>query len=334
MAELPDPKDLPSPDFTCFVGYKDITVYPLSTSRGCPNNCSFCVVHMVSSTKWRPRKPDACVMELIEAKKMLSNLISVSVYDDNPMVKTEHIKEFLNLYIDKNIDMPLTIVNTRADRLDKELILLLKKAKCTSIALGVESGCPEVFQQIGKGETLEDIKRAAKLIKKHNISLCLCFVIGLPGDTFEKTKWSIKLASELKADHVYWNMIAPYRGTRVRDWYEQHGKVFDVINYSSWIDGDFLCDEPCAESAEFSTEERKKAYFMAIMETNDIRLRLTNILRLIPYAMRYKLYGQFFYWLLNCTKRDFHKALRIYGEKGAREAIKGMYHYIKGHSYI
>ena len=50
-SEPPDPKNLPFPDFTTFLGYEDIFIYPLLTSRGCSFNCSFCAVRLVSTRK-------------------------------------------------------------------------------------------------------------------------------------------------------------------------------------------------------------------------------------------------------------------------------------------
>lgn len=328
-ATLPDPKDLPYPDFTSFFEYEDISQYPLSTSRGCPYNCNFCVVRIVSSRKWRSRKPEECVAELIEAKKKLPNLKSVCIYDDNPMVEGKHIKKFLENYYIREIDLPLTIINTHANLLDEEIIVLLKRVRCPSIGLGVEHGNPEIFRQIGKGETLEEIERAAKLIKKHKISLCACFIIGLPGDSFEKTKDSIDFAKRLKPDHIYWNMITPFKGSRVREWYDEHGKVYSVINHSSWVDGDFMCDEPCAETPEFSTEERKKAYLTAIMETNDGRIRLRDIPRLFAFVVTCGLYKDIFFWLPRRIKRSFVVAIflmrhgiEVYRENGANEFIR------------
>ena len=125
-----DPKDLPFPNFKAFWGYENINIYPLLTSRGCPFNCSFCAVSLVSTKKWRPRNPEDCIEEIIHAKKVLKNLYSVIIYDDNAMFKKNHIKKFLNFYLAENINLPLTIINTRADSLDEEMILLLKKAKC------------------------------------------------------------------------------------------------------------------------------------------------------------------------------------------------------------
>ena len=323
----PDPRLLPYPEFA-FYGREGIAIYPMQTSRGCPNICSFCTVYLVSTRKWRPRDPEICVAELAKAKKDLPNLSSVMIFDDNPTVKKDHIRRFLEDYIKEDIDLTLRVINTRADGLDDEIIALMKKAKCPSIGLGVESGCPEVFDKIGKGETLEEIRTAAKLIKKHGMSLSLCFVIGLEDDTLEKTKDSINFARELEPDHIFWNMITPFKGTRIRKWYDENGRVFDIIDHSSYVDGDFVCDEPCAESPEFSVEDRKKAYMMAILETNDNKLRLRHIPRLLPSVRRYRLWGDFFRWIPHQIANDLRRlsspvrrGISLFREVGPREAI-------------
>ncbi len=164
----------------------------------------------------------------------------------------------------------------------------------------MEHGHPNVFNQIGKGETLDDIKRAANLIKKYNIPLGLCFIIGLPGDSLKMTKYSIKLAKELKGDFFYWNSITPFKGTRVYDYFNRPpNKIFDVINHSSFIDGDFVWDGACVETPEFSIADQEKAYFTAILKTKDRRLNLYGIPKLLPYVIRHRLYVEFFYWLFS-----------------------------------
>lgn len=310
--EPPNPKNLPYPDFNAFFGHENMGIYPLLTSRGCPYNCSFCAVHLVSTKKWRPKNPEDCIDEVIQAKNKLKNINSVIIYDDNAMFRKNHIMTFLNQYLTNKISLPLTIINTRADSLDEEMILLLKKAKCPSIGIGVESGDPEVFEKITKGETLEDIKKASKLIKKHKIPLSLCFVIGLEGDSFEKTRKSIDFAKSLGPDHIYWNMITPFEGTKIREWYDQYGNVFDLQNHSSWVDGDFMCEEPCAETPEFTIEQRKKAYILAILKTNDTRLRLADIPRLIPHVRYYGLHMDFIRWIHQKMSKNIGNILDIF----------------------
>ena len=212
------------------------------------------------------------------------------------------------------------------------MIDLLKKAKSPSIGIGVESGHPEIFNKIGKGETLEDIERASKLIKKHKIPLALCFIIGLEGDSYEKIQSSIDFAKQIKPDHIYWNMITPFKGTKIREWYDKNGRVFDFVNRSSYVDGDFMCEEPCAETPEFSVEERKKAYILAILKTNDTRLRLRDIPRLYPYVKEYGFFKEFIYWIPNNIGQKIKKpykmlrlAMNIYPEVGLKGLIKRLY---------
>jgi len=328
-SEPPDPEQLPFPDFTTFVGHDEMFIYPLLTSRGCPYNCSFCAVRMVSTRKWRPKSVERCMEELEIAKETFKSIGSVVIYDDNAMFRKDHVRDFLKLYLDSNINLPLTIINTRADGLDNEILSLLKKAKCPSIGIGVESGHPEVFKKVRKGESLDDIEKAAKLIKKHKLPLALCFVIGLEDDSLEKTKVSIEYAKKMKPDHIYWNMITPFEGTSIREWYDKNGKVFDLLNHSSWVDGDFMCEEPCAETPEFTIDQRKKAYLMAILETNDTRLSITDINRLYPYVRRYGLQSEFLRWIPKSIWKSFKKpfqlldlAIKIYPEIGFRGFFK------------
>ncbi|MBN1677270.1 MAG: B12-binding domain-containing radical SAM protein [Candidatus Thermoplasmatota archaeon] len=315
-ASPPDPKLLPFPEFP-FYGRETMTIYPMQTSRGCPHGCSFCAVHLVSTRRWRPREPEVCVSELVRARTAFPNLMSVIVFDDNPTVRKDHMKQFLEGYLREKLDLMLTVINTRADGLDEEIVSMLRKAKCPSIGLGVESGCREVFAKVGKGETLEEIRAAAELVKRHGMPLSLCFVIGLEGDSLERTKDSIALAKEVRPNHIFWNLITPFKGTRIREWYDANGRVFDVINHSSYVDGDFVCDEPCAESPDFTVQDRKKAYLMAILETNDNRLKLRHIPRLLPQVREHHLFVAFLKWV----PRQMVKDLRGLGSLGRRTLV-------------
>lgn len=190
----------------------------------------------------------------------------------------------------------------------KSLFSQLKKVGCGSVAIAVEHGHPEVFVQIGKGVTLEDTINAASLIKKHGLKLSLCFIIGLPGDNLARTKDSINLAKELQPDKfIYWNMILPFEGTRVYDWYQHHGKVISsVVNQTTLRDGDFMPEEPVVECPDFTAEERKKAYLIAIMQTNNYVLGIRHMPRLIPQVIKYSLYDEFFEWMGYKIKELLH----------------------------
>ncbi len=107
----------------------------------------------------------------------------------------------------------------------------------------------------------------------------------------------------------------------------------NLVNHSSWVDGDFMCEEPCAETPEFSVEERKKAYITAILKTNDTRLKLRDINRLYPYIKNYGLYNEFIFWIPHKIFSDIIKpiklfifALNIYREVGFKGLIRRIRH--------
>ncbi len=58
--------DLPYPDFSLIKGYKEPPlVTPISTSRGCPFDCSFCSVTKLFGRKYRFRSAENIIQELI-----------------------------------------------------------------------------------------------------------------------------------------------------------------------------------------------------------------------------------------------------------------------------
>jgi len=284
-------ESFPTPDFSCFYGYTDIKVYPLLTSKGCPFQCSFCAVHKMSSRAWRTRDVVACIHELKQAKDYLPGLKQVRVIDDSPAVDVKRLKRFLRLYTQEEVNLALEIVNIRADEIDREMIDLMRGAGAFEVCFGVEHGHPEVFAAIGKGETLDDIRRAAKLVKESGLFLRCCFVVGLPHDSFAKSLYSIRLAKELGADFFHWNSFIPLKGTRAREWFEEHGRLHSEVGaFSLTGNTDFFVPEPVAEYDDFPAEEQKKAYALAVLETDSYIFRVNSIPKIVQTAMKYNLY--------------------------------------------
>lgn len=276
-----DVERLPLPDFTCFYGFEKITDYPLVTSRGCPYQCSFCMVHSISSRVYRCKDINACIDEIMNAQGTLPNLEAISITDDNCSVLKERFRNFLLSYIE-NIYLPLGFSYIRADAINDEILGLIKRAGTKSVCIAVEHADPEVYKHINKGEDLDVIIKAARLVKEYGLILQICFIIGLPYDTFERTKYNVKLAKQLKASTVFWNMLIPYKGTAVRDWFLKNGKLLGEADKTSFVDWSCFYGEPACETKDMPAEDRRKAYFYAMLETNNYVLRVEDILKDIP----------------------------------------------------
>jgi radical SAM superfamily enzyme YgiQ (UPF0313 family) len=247
-------------------------------------------VSQVSTRGWRGRAPEDCLEEIGRALRDFPALELVKVSDDCPTLELERFKKFLRGYAARKFPLPMTIDNTRADRIDAEFVTLARQAGNSNLCVAVEHGDPEVFAMINKGESLEAIKNSARLIKECGLELRLCFVIGLPGDTLEKTRRSIELAKELKPTHIYWNMAHPMRGTEIRRWYEEHGaEIGGDSAYTSYDTHTLRSREPAVETAEFTGEQRKKAYYMAAMETDQYHFTAAEVKLLLAQGLKYGL---------------------------------------------
>lgn len=265
---LPDISALPFPDYESFYGRETITLYPLVTSRGCPYHCSFCAVGVTNSRLWRARSTESCLTELRLAREQLPGLREVVIWDDNFSLDLRRAKGFLRGYITARFGLPLRDANLRADRVDEELLKLLKEAGCECLQLGAEHGNREVFRGIGKGETLEDIERAAALAKRAGLKLNLSFVIGLPEDSIGRTLDSVRLAKRLGADRCFWNILVPYRGTSAHEYFRTQGVVDDGRIPLTLVNGSYQ-DLPNAFTPDFTAEERVKAHRIAQILTNE-----------------------------------------------------------------
>jgi radical SAM superfamily enzyme YgiQ (UPF0313 family) len=222
-------KGFTAPDFSDLIGKEDILGDPLYTSRGCTNLCNFCMGGKIHRG-WRARSLGEDFWEEIRGLAQFTKLKRVYIVDDCFSADLEHAKMFLrgwfvNGYSDK---YELKIMNVRADQIDLELLLLMKMCKVEELPIGVESADPEVFRHVGKGETLEDIKRAIAMIQEAGIIPWLNMIVGLPHDNPKRHQNSLNWILDIPGRKiVHWFQFAPFRNTKAYDWLLRHGYIGD-----------------------------------------------------------------------------------------------------------
>jgi len=292
-ADPPNLDDVPPPDFSLAFGSADMTYYPLQLSRGCPYGCSFCSVRYISTRRVRYRDPARCLDEVEAALPRLPKARFVRIVDDCPTFDLERFKTFLRDYARRGIGRPLHIDNLRADRFDDEMLDLVGRIGVDHLCIGVESGNPKVFDAVNKGETLEDIVRAARMIKRHGIRLYVCFIVGLPESTPAAERDSIRLARTLKPAWIYWNLFQPHKGTEARAWFESHGRILGEEDKSSLIGlGLGATDAPC-DTPEFPADARRRAHVAASLATGAYWLNPLYFPRYAGLIRRERLAGAF-----------------------------------------
>lgn len=189
----------------------------IRATRGCPYRCSFCVsgtyqqIYNHLGRYYRTRSANN-ILEEIELLRSKFKQIRSIVFDDELMtVNKKWAIDFFEKYKEKvNLPFNLTI---RANLVDEDFIRILKEVGCNTLMMGVENGDDFIRNEVlKKGITTEEIINAAEIIKKYGIKLWTFNMIGVPYETPETIKKTIKLNRKIKTDIVFVSTFYPYPG--------------------------------------------------------------------------------------------------------------------------
>lgn len=206
----------------------------LITSRGCPFTCTFCSVNLTMTRCWRGRSPLNVVKEINNCVKKYQ-IKYFDILDDNFTLDPNRAKEICRLIINQKIKIKWSTPNgIRADRLDDELVYLMKKSGCIQVKVAPESGNKKILTDVIKKKLdLKKVESAVQMCKKHNLSIEAFFVIGFPKET-EKNIWDTinfgKKLRRLGCDYCYFFIATPYKGTELYDNSISSGYI-DIDNY-------------------------------------------------------------------------------------------------------
>lgn len=179
------------------------------TSRGCPYNCLFCIRPRLGR-KIRNRSPQNVINELKECIDM--GIGEFFIYDDIFTYNRRRVLDICNMIIDEELKIEWSVM-TRVDRVDREIIRKMKRAGCTRIRYGIESGTTEILKVLRKGITLEQVRKAFRITKAEGISTVAYFMIGAPTETKQQIMETIRMARELNATFTNFSIVTLYPGT-------------------------------------------------------------------------------------------------------------------------
>jgi hypothetical protein len=202
------------------------------------------------------------VVDELEHVVKTKGITHFEIWDDNFTLDINHAKSICDEIIRRGLHLSWYCHNgIRADRINRELAMLMKKAGCTSIAFGIESGNPATFDSIKKGETLSVVVDAVRLVKDVGINAVGYFIIGLPGDTLERFIETVRFQRSLHLAYYIFGLLIPYPKTEVWDIVSQRGTFFCDITETQHFSSDLV---PVSfELPEFPREDMVQAYYIA-----------------------------------------------------------------------
>jgi len=143
--------------------------------------------------------------------------------------------------------------------LDNELLEKMKESGCFRIGLGIESANNDVLRKIKKGTKIEQVEETVEMAKQVGIEVVGFFIVGHPTETYERFMETVEFARRMPFGFVnFWNLV-PYPGTELLQWVRKNAVLLYseevYLNRTSYGEA-----RPIFETADFSAEERKKAY--------------------------------------------------------------------------
>ena len=185
----------------------------ISSSRGCPHNCSFCITPQMYGKRWRARSAASVVAEIEEVYGKYGYR-AFAFCDDNFTVSPQRVRDICSLILEKGLDIWWWCLSSPALLLKNEdMVRLMAKAGVKTVYIGVESANPVTLRQFNKGIT-EDIPfRAVDLLRRNGIEAYASYILGGFDDTLSTTLATIRHAKKLDTAVAQFTILTPYPGT-------------------------------------------------------------------------------------------------------------------------
>ncbi len=193
----------------------------IKVSRGCPQRCFFCLAGPVSGTEVRMRSPENIIEELslcVDKYEIKDFIFWSDIFSKS----SEWVRDLCDAIVDSGLDIRWSS-NFRADTVDLEIAKAMKRAGCTLVSIGVESGNQEILDKAGKGIRLDQFREAFGIIREAGLKTFAYYLIGLPWESRETFEDTIRFAVELDSDFASFFIAAPLPGTAFFDYAVEHG---------------------------------------------------------------------------------------------------------------
>ncbi len=205
----------------------------MGTTRGCPYKCNWCA-KPIYGQKYNSRSPRN-VVEEIKWLQTHFKVENIWFSDDIFGLKPNWVHEFADLLEKAQIRVRYKI-QSRADLLLQEnYVADLARSGCTSVWMGAESGSQKILDAMDKGITVDEIRTATLLLKKHKIKPSFFIQFGYLGEEMVDIDQTIALINELLPEDIGVSVSYPLPGTK---FYEKVKEDLQVK--TNWTDSDDL----------------------------------------------------------------------------------------------
>ncbi|MDG2331309.1 MAG: radical SAM protein [Flavobacteriales bacterium] len=198
----------------------------ISTQRGCPYTCKWCST-AVYGQSYR-RRPAKLVVDEIQLLQENYGVEALWFVDDVFTISHKWLASLHDEMNNRNIQIDFEII-TRAERLNEEVLKMLKEMGCFRIWIGAESGSQRIIDAMDRRVSVKDVREKIKLTQQHGIEAGTFIMIGYPGETQEDIFETVNHLKLAPPDQFTITLAYPIKGTGL---YDQIAE--DIIEAPEW----------------------------------------------------------------------------------------------------
>ena len=215
--------------------------FHLISSRGCPNNCTFCASPVLCGKIVRFVPIETVIKEMSEA--YAAGIRRFYFLDDQLIPNRGRAHEFVRGLREAGLHGKIRWRGIiRADmvsRLEDVLLKDLKESGGVRLSLGVESGSGRILRMVHKGTDKEIVVESVTRLRKIGFEVKGFFMLGFPTETYREmieTKDIIMELGEKGMEYFSLATFRPYPGTELYDYLMGQGYKPEEIFYEENVE--------------------------------------------------------------------------------------------------
>src|SRR3990172_8260356 len=218
--------------------YKRLPTYTMVASRGCPYSCTFCQVKQFLGTRMRYKSPHRLMEEILYLKEK-QNARGIMFQGSTFTFDWNWIREFCELLIKEKADLTWMCF-TRADRVNREILDLMKRAGCFGMSYGVESANQKSLDLLKKNMKVEKIIESIRLSLDMGFFVTATYILGIPGEDENDVKNTVRLANRMGTHIAHFYLPIPYPESELYYQCKEDGGLREDLK---WEDFNMFNDE-------------------------------------------------------------------------------------------